>query len=100
MASKEPQVLPFGDHALEDGWKRRWRIWYEDEDRAPDILNLEKPALLALFSAAHDGKTAPDNMADYLWLAWHALGRTAPLDEWSEMVAELEPVKVQRGKAG
>jgi len=97
----EPQVLPLNDSALESGWKRRWRVWYEDETKAPEVLNLEKPALLAVFTAAHDGKAAPDNMSDFLWLAWHTTGRVVPFAEWQDMVEELEPVKVERlGKAG
>lgn len=100
MAEKiEQTVKPLSD-AVEEGWARRWRIWFED-DAEPRVLNLEKPAQLAMFTAAHQGKQAPDNMADFLWLAWQSLGRPGVFEEWQDGVEELEAVKMERpGKAG
>lgn len=76
----------------------RMRVWYVDGTYS-ETFNPNRPALLIAFESEFNHPT-PENAAETMWLAWHALGRPGPdVDAWVETVEDLQDFEGELGKA-
>lgn len=97
------------DQIEETPMRRLTRIHYNDNTF--EVVNLNRPNLMVVFAAAHEGKAEPETTTESLWLMWHALGRPVvgdvagkpeadQVEAWAATVEEIDHVFVERtGKA-